>query len=357
MPDSTLTEALARHRAFWQRTPVDRPLLSIRPWQAYTFYPPFPRADGSPLPERTTLAPDLVSAARYWELTRPAGLFDGDFICPAVPYDACWMEAMLGCRVVAASGTTWAEPFLPSWDEARRLAGAQAGTWLDELVGAFHSLAEAAGPDHPIGQPLLRGPSDMALAALGSQLFGTGFYDHPDEMQALLSTCARLRLEAANRRLAAAPPFHGGYCSRDAWGLWAPGALLDFQEDAAGLLSARTYREFVAPVDHGLIQQFEYSLLHVHSGQLQMLTAMLEIPELSAIQVAIDPPPYAPAAGALLPRFKEIQAAGKSLLVTGPMRQPELDEARRELSPVGLALRIGILSENDGLAYLKQSFA
>ena len=85
--------------------------------------------------------------------------------------------------------------------------------------------------------------------------------------------------------------------------------------------------------------------MHVHSGQLQMLTAMLEIPELSAIQVAIDPPPYAAPAGTLLPRFKEIQAAGKSLLVTGPMRQAELDEALRELSPVGLALRVGVLSE------------
>jgi len=345
VPDPVLMELLTRHRAFWRRTPVDRPLLSVRPWQEYTFYPPFPRSDGSALPERATLAPGLVSTERYWALTRPPGLLDGDFICAPAPYDACWMEAILGCRVVAASGTTWAEPFAADWAEVRSLCGGAPGPWLEELVQAISSLRELIGPHQPVGQPLLRGPSDMALAALGSQLFGTGFYDHPDEMQALLATCASLRLEVAHSRLAAAPPFLGGYCGRDVWGLWAPGSLLDFQEDATGLRSARTYRQFMAAIDRELVQEFEFSILHVHSGQLQMLTAMLEIPELSAIQVAIDPPPYAAPAGTLLPRFKEIQAAGKSLLVTGPMRQAELDEALRELSPVGLALRVGVLSE------------
>ena len=138
------------------------------------------------------------------------------------------------------------------------------------------------------------------------------------------------------------PAFHGGYCGREVWGVWAPGPLMDYQEDAAGLVSAKTYRQFIAPLDRELARAFEYSLLHVHSGQLQMLPAMLEIPELTAIQIAIDPPPYAPPAGTLMPHFKAAQEAGKALLVVGPMTRAELDRALAELDPAGLALRIGI---------------
>jgi hypothetical protein len=105
------------------------------------------------------------------------------------------------------------------------------------------------------------------------------------------------------------------------------------------------FRSHIAPLDRELARHFEYSIMHVHSGQLQMLPAVLEIPELTAVQVAIDPPPYAPPASALIPTLRAVQEANKSLLVVGPMTQPELDRTLAELSPTGLALRISILPE------------
>ena len=343
--NSDLMLVLDRHRAFWQRSPVDEPLLSLSHWQDYEFYEPFPKSDGSAIPDRTALEPGLVDAHLYFERTCHPDLLDGDFLHPWVAYDACWMEAMLGCRVLTATGTTWAERFVTDWSQVPALLDKEPGPWLDELVRVQHVLAESAQGTRPVGQPLLRGPADMALAALGSEMFGSGFYDHPGEIEALLWTCTRIRLVAGKRRLEVAPRFHGGYCGRDAWGIWAPGPLLDCQEDAAGLLSPQFYEQFIAPCDRELARNFEYSLLHIHSGQLQMLPAMLAIPELTAIQVAIDPPPYAAPAATLLPHFKSIQDAGKGLLVTGPMTQAELQKTLSDLSPVGLALRIGILPE------------
>ena len=341
----TVEELLERHRAFWQRTPVDRPLLTVRPWQEYGFYKPFPAADGAPIPDRTPLEPGLVDIRRYAGGVCPTTLLDGDFLQPWVVYDACWMEAMLGCRVLTATGTTWAEHFVTDWAQVASLTSRRAGPWLNELLRTQIVLADLAGPERPIGQPLMRGPADMALAALGSEMFGAGFYEHPGPLTDLLMTCTQIRLEAAYRRLQMTPRFHGGYCARDAWGVWSPGPLIDYQEDAAGLLSPKTYRQHIAPLDRELARRFEYSLLHIHSGQMQMLPAMLEIPELTAIQIAIDPQPYSPPAATLMGQFEAVQEAGKSLLVIGPMTQAELELALARLSPTGLALRIGLIPE------------
>ena len=81
----------------------------------------------------------------------PEALLDGDFLQPWVAYDACWMEAMAGCRVLTASGTTWAEHFVTEWAQVDALAGRQPGPWLDELVRVHVVLAGLVGPARPGG--------------------------------------------------------------------------------------------------------------------------------------------------------------------------------------------------------------
>lgn len=340
-----LDELLARHQAFWHRLPADRPLLAVRPWQEYAFYESFPLQGGASANRRTELKPGLVDVHAYLERTHPAGITDGDFFQPWVVYDACWMEAILGCLPIAESGTTWAEPFISNWSQVTSVTGRGPTPWLEELVRVHQVLAELANGVQPIGQPLMRGPSDMALAALGSEMFGAGFYEEPQALRALLEHCTGLRLAANSRRLEVIPPFHGGYFGRDVWGLWAPGPLLDFQEDAAGLLSGKTYRDWIAPLDREMVRQYDYSLMHLHSGQLQMLPAVLEIGELTAVQIALDPPPYGPPAGSLLSHFRAVQEAGKSLLVTGPVTRAELDRMLATLPPRGLALRLELMDQ------------
>jgi hypothetical protein len=340
-----LESVLGRHYAFWHRLPVERPLLTVTEWHDYSFYEPFPLIGGTVADSRTLLNPGMVDARAYLKRAQPSDVIDGDFLRPWTAYDACWMEAMLGCVPVAESGTTWAEPVITGWNQIDGIIQKGGSGWLDEFL-AVHRVLASMAHNQPIGQPLMRGPMDMALAALGSEMFSEGFYERPQELRALLEHCTEIRLKATHLRLEVIPDFQGGYCGRDVWGLWAPGRLLDIQEDAAGLLSPQMYRDFAAPLDRRMIQQFDYSLMHLHSGQLQMLSEMLNIPELTAVQIAIDPPPYGPSAGALLPQFRSIQQAGKALLLTGPVTQIELDQIVGELSPVGLALRLGLMSDD-----------
>jgi hypothetical protein len=61
--------------------------------------------------------------------------------------------------------------------------------------------------------------------------------------------------------------------------------------------------------------------------------------------VTLDPAPYGPPPLSLLPKFCLIQEAGKSLFISGPMKQLEFDVLLDTLSPVGLAIRAGIIPE------------
>jgi len=336
---------LMRQRAFWLRTPVDRPLLRVAPWQEYQPYPPFILRDGSAPTETYEITPGLLDPLASLQATRPARLVDGDFIGGWGAYDQCWTEALLGCRVLRVGGSVWTEPFIHDWQDVDRLPAEGNEAWLDELLRANQVLVEAVGGSYPVSQPLMRGPLDMAEAAMSSAMLYAGFYEVPERLRSFLELCGGVFVQAARRRLDCTPPFHGGYAVRCEWGLWAPGTTVQFQADASRNLSECMYREFLFEVDRMIAGAFEYPIMHTHSGSHHILPVIMDIPELRAIEVSLDPAPYGPSPLDLLPEFEEVQRAGKSLLISGPMRQVELRVLLERLSPVGLGIRAGLLPE------------
>jgi hypothetical protein len=185
----------------------------------------------------------------------------------------------------------------------------------------------------------------MAEAAMSSTMLYAGFYEAPELLRSFLELCGRIFVHAAICRLNRTPLFHRGYAVRYEWGLWAPGTTVQFQADASRNLSAQMYREFLLEVDRKIAGAFEYPIMHTHSGSHHILPVIMDIPELKAIEVSLDPLPYGPAPLDLLPYFEEIQRAGKSLLISGPMRQNDLQVLLGRLSPVGLGIRAGLLPE------------
>ncbi len=338
-----LEETLARQRAFWQRSATDRPLLRVAPWQDWQPYAPFVLRDGSAPTETYEITPGLLDPVASLQATRPSRLVDGDFICGWSAYDQCWTEAILGCGVKRAGPSVWSEPLVTSWDDVDRLPPAGSEEWLDELVKVNQVLIEEVQGIYPVSQPLMRGPLDMAEAALPAAMLYAGFYEEPDRLRGFLQHCARLFVEAASRRLAGTPRFHGGYAVRYEWGLWAPGTTVQFQADASRNLSARTYRQFLAPIDRTIADAFEYPIIHTHSGSHHILPVLVDELELKAIEVTLDPAPYGPPPLELLSDFLMIQQAGKSLLISGPMLEDELAVLLSRLSPVGLGIRAGLL--------------
>ncbi len=62
----TLSATLARHKVFWSRAEVDRPLLSVQP---PTDWPPLqiPAPPNLELPENGYLSPEMLDPERYFK--------------------------------------------------------------------------------------------------------------------------------------------------------------------------------------------------------------------------------------------------------------------------------------------------
>ena len=199
---------------------------------------------------------------------------------------------MAGCTIRSISGSVWSEPPCFDWDriEERRLP--DNNPWLEKLRAFTRALVARADERCPVVQPLLRGPVDIVAAMLGDQETTLAFYDHPDEMATLLDICTDIFLRAASARLDLTPEFHGGYLS--SYGIWAPGKTVRTQTDNAVLLSPNLYKERLLPYERRIMEAFEYSLIHLHSGVVHIVAdALVEVEGLNAIQVSADYPDIA----------------------------------------------------------------
>ena len=344
-PERSIAEILERHRAFWHRTSTDQPLVRIAPWQDWQPFPRLVLRDGTILQEAAEIRPGMLDRLANLEVIRPLNLVEGDFINGWGPYDCCWTEAILGCRVRRVGPSMWADKLIPTWDEVDNLSWREPNPWLEELLEVNRVLVQQAKGAFPVCQPLMRGPLDMVEAAVPTEALYPGFYDNADRLRRFLDLCTNIFVIVAKRRLAETPPFRSGYAVRFQYGLWAPGSVVEFQADAMRNLSPQTYREFMFEFDRRIASQFEYSMIHTHSGSAHILPVLAKEAELRAIEVTLDPAPSGPQPLDLLPNFLMVQQAGKALLIRGPVKRSDLDALLERLSPSGLAIRAALLPE------------
>ena len=110
---------------------------------------------------------------------------------------------------------------------------------------------------------------------------------------------------------------------------WAPGKMTKLQSDISTMISQDDYRRFVQPYIRQQCQKIDYTLYHLDGvGAMHHLDALLEIPELNAIQWT--PGVGEPQGGSpkWYPLYRRILSAGKSIMacwVTIPELRPLLD--------------------------------
>ena len=331
-----LDSLLARHRAFWERTPVERPLLDVV------------RARPQPEIKYTQLTPEMLVPGAYVDATllarRSASLVQGDFFRAVGPYSRVpWMEAIVGCPIrVEESGDAgmWPRPRPFEWSQVSSVRPAPDNPWLAKLLEYTRELVAAWDGTYLVCPTLMRGPVDMASAILGDIRMGLAFHDYPSELSALLAACADTIVQVAHAQADLIPPYHGGYCSL--YGIWAPGRTHRVQTDSSSQLSPRTYREHILPHDRRVMGAFHYASMDLHSGgTFHLAEELLDVPSLKAISISIDPYESAPRISQLVPGFARILER-KSLILNGPMKEAELRLLLDSLPPTGLAIRARI---------------
>ncbi|NLG29249.1 MAG: hypothetical protein GX557_15170, partial [Chloroflexi bacterium] len=322
----TLSDAaralLPRHAAWWQHRGSLYVAHETGPLQSLWL----PLSDGTLAHEDLDLTPDMLDLERITGAALDAGLLDvdGDTLQYRVPYGVVpWVEAIMGCPIRATfqSGSMRSGHIVRYWDDWKH-AAKWVDAWADALVALTRMLVERSGGCYAIAQTLMRGPSDLAEAALGPEFMCTSMYDHPDELRAFLRDICDVFMHVLRIQMEHWPRVEGGYVSW--WGIWAPGTVVRTQCDASAFLSPRQYAEWFLPCDVRLCEAVDYGIIHLHSGSLHTVDALLQVDKPQVIQVSLDPEPSGPPYVSLLPAFEKILLGGKSLIIDGAITAEEV---------------------------------
>jgi len=330
----TARDILARHRAWWAR----RSMLVARVPSAPLGDLWLPLADGTTATCDLDLTPDMLDIDRLAGEPLPPGplRFHGDRICAESAYARIpWLEAILGCRIRATiqGGSMRAHGGVTSWQDWRGPGAWRASPWLHALLDLTERLVERSGGQYAVTHTLMRGPVDLAEAVLGPELLALSLYDHQRELRAFLDEVTEVFIGVLEEQLRRMSRVEGGYVNP--FGVWAPGTVVRTQCDASAILSPRQYQEWFLPYDERICEAVDYSVIHLHSGSLHTIDALMEVERPQAIQVSLDPPPSGPPVEDLLPTFRRV-LGGKSLIVDGYLTEEQVKSLLDALPHDGL---------------------
>jgi hypothetical protein len=245
-----------------------------------------------------------------------------------------WMEAALGCAVVAdhETGSCRSLPAVGTgeWPVIREFS--PDNPWVDLCLRMTRALAAQAGGRLPLGTTLMRGVCDVLGALLGLERLVYEMFDHPARVHALAAQVAGFWIAFARAQLDVIPPYAGGTGSL--YGLWAPGRVVTLQEDNAALLSPRLYETFIYPHDAAIAAAFDACIFHLHPARYVPYRTLLESP-VSVVELHIDRGGHT--AWELLLVYREILSR-KPLLVWGDITDEDMRVLRGEIRPQGVAV-------------------
>jgi len=324
--ENGLKSLLKRHAAFWTHQDTGTPLVRLHPQRRQRR--PFLDVDVTPdMLDVEALTPEVGTRNRQKRLVQ------GDLLRSESPFSRIpWMEAIVGCEIHSGAGEAmWPRPALgPSYEGMERIVPGDDNPWLSRLLDLTRVLVEANDGSYLVSHTLQRGPIDMLSALLGDVRMGLAFYDEPQKVEEVLQRATQAFIKVTKAQYALIPSFEGGWAPW-VYGVWAPGTVIRFQSDSASQISPLMYQEQILPHDRAIMRAFDYSIIDLHSaGTLHLHEVLVEVEELNAISVTMDPYEDAPALEDLVPTFAAILEA-KSLSIFGAMKVEQVDWLRRNL--------------------------
>ena len=344
--DKTLHRSVEERVALFRRYYAmenERPLLGFFHGSEY----PLHRYSASRvLPEDRPLTPEDFVVEPYLDdcdaLFAQHEACGGDFIWAGSAFWGIpWLEAALGCEIVAAhdTGSIHSEP--PAGFNGPESVPAFDGNspWSRKMVEFLAKLAERSGGRWPLATTRMRGVSDLLSALYGGDAMVFAMLEKPDEVKAVAAKLADFFIDYGQLQLAHIPNFHDGIGSFY-YSMWAPRGTIWHQEDAAALLSPDLYEEFIEPCDREIAAAFEGCIIHQHPTGYYPVNAYLDM-EMTALELHIDE--AGPSAEQLFDVHKKILDT-KPLLIWGDIPERDLDWIFSKLPPQGLAVNTVVTS-------------
>ncbi|MDW7675680.1 MAG: hypothetical protein SCK28_14220 [Bacillota bacterium] len=330
----------AMHLAFWAGEKTKRPLYgfslgSYFPAKRY-------KAAANILNEGLHITPELLRVsdymADYERMYQETLSVKQDLTLVASPYTGIpWMEAILGCDLIGGNSSIVAEPMNADWSEIKPIIFDPENPWVQKYMEFFGALIELSAGRFPVGQPILRGPSDMMSCIRGHQQYAIDFLMYPEESMVLQDQVTNMYIQFIKHQQKMLMDFPGG-TGFGFYSLWCPGETIWFQEDASALLSPKIYAQYLKQADSKLTKVYPYNLIHLHPASLFALDEILTIASLKVIQINKDV--GGPAVSELIPHFKKVVEGGKRLVVWGDLTLAEVQEITYQVPLRGVCLHI-----------------
>ncbi len=278
------------------------------------------------LRDHLPITPDMIVVEHflddYERMWRDSEATGQNGIFTAEPFTGVpWMEAILGCSVVGSAGALLTEPCLSTVEQLQEIRLKPDDPWLGKYLEFTRRLAALSAGRFPVGQPIMRGPSDVVGALVGQSAMILLLADCPEEMRRVFQKVADIFREVIDIHHSEIPSYHGG-ASLGFYHLWSPGKCIWFQEDLSALFSPDYYSRFLRTADESICSGYDYNLAHLHPSSFFLLDRLLEIEGLRAIEINKDV--GGPSVEQMLPVMTRIQEK-KNLVVWGELSAEEVD--------------------------------
>lgn len=344
--DGNTQAKLERQRAFWRRENHDRPVIGF----TGSYFPTdtarmLRQAGPAPAPRRGPhLTPQDVRVEAFVEdcEAQYAAWRDctGDLFWTASPLPGFfrWLCGALGQPLSIRSENIWGEPFLADYAQFGALAPRVGNPWVEALWRLTDALAARSGGRYPVAVAALLGPLSVLAELRSPTQLAADLYDHPDGVQEAMRLLTEWWVRLVSEHFRHLPQWHGGYTSSTRY-LWAPGHIVEFDEDSSFMFSPRTHQRFVMPHHRELVRHLDYAFIHLHSTQLHTLDNLLELAPgpsrgLAAIELTPD---YGASIPDLIPAIAKVQAK-KPVIVHGYLTAEEMRLVMERVPPEGVCL-------------------
>ncbi len=205
-----------------------------------------------------------------------------------------------------------------------------------------------------IAMPDTSGNLDALAHMRGTMNLLTDLYDDREWVKESLHTLQTVLMDSLERYYQLVHKSNeGGSCI--GWlNTWAKGRHAQTQCDFSVMISPEDYNELVVPELRQQIAWMDRSLYHLDGAeQLRHLDALLALEELDAIQwTCVD---GQPSPVAFIPQLKQMQKAGKKLVIPCYKDPNDVDLLLENLSSKGLLLITSVSSEEEARTLVKKA--
>lgn len=347
MSQQDIQKKILLHNDYWDRKPLKRPLVSF---QLEEYFPSKRfRSARHLLTAGKRITPDMLEVDELiedYERMYQAALSTGqDGFWVAEPFNGIpWMEAIFGCEVFGTESSFISHPSIKSMGELRKIEFDTANPWFKKYMEFVDKLSKFSAGRFPIGQPIMRGASDIVGALLGQTELIYALVEESEAIQEAFFKVMTAFEKVIKMQLEAIPDFHGGY-SMGFYHVWCPEKCIWFQEDVSSLLSPQMYNDFLLEPDTAVCKDYNYTAVHLHPVSFFIIDSLMQIDRLKAIQINKDF--GGPSVKEMIPTMQKVLTK-KNLIIYGDLDEADIDCIAVNLPKKGVFLNL--FAPTDGRA-------